>query len=144
MTVDWSHFTPFSAAGGGLLIGLSAVGLILLAGRMAGISGISGGLLPPVRGDAGWRLAFLAGLIAAPAVYSLVRSLPSVSIQTSAPVLIIAGLLVGIGTRYAAGCTSGHGICGLSRLSSRSLAAVVTFMAAGFVTVFVMRHVLAS
>jgi uncharacterized membrane protein YedE/YeeE len=143
MTIDWTHFTPFTAVSGGLMIGLAAVCLILLVGRIAGISGILGGLLPPVRGDAGWRVAFLIGLIAAPGLYRLFAPLPAISIQASAPILVLAGLLVGVGTRYGAGCTSGHGVCGLSRLSPRSLVAVATFMGAGFLTVLLVRHGLA-
>jgi uncharacterized membrane protein YedE/YeeE len=137
MTVDWTHFTPFTAVIGGLMIGLAAVALRVLIGRIAGISGILGGLLPPVRGDIAWRMAFLVGLIAAPGLYRLFVPLPAISIVAST---ILAGLLVGVGTRYGAGCTSGHGVCGLSRLSPRSLAAVATFMGVGFLTAFLVRH----
>jgi uncharacterized membrane protein YedE/YeeE len=140
--IDWSSFTPGSAAVGGALIGVAASMLILLNGRIAGISGIVGGLLRPVRGDAAWRVAFLAGLIAAPWVYGVITQLPAVIIDADYPMLIVAGLLVGIGTRYGAGCTSGHGVCGVSRLSPRSMVATVCFMAAGFGTVFVVRHLL--
>ncbi len=141
--IDWSHFTPWSSLLGGVLIGVAAAALLLLNGRIAGISGILGGLLRPVRGDAAWRVAFIAGLLFAPALYGLVARLPAATIEASYPVLILAGLLVGAGTRYGSGCTSGHGVCGLSRLSPRSLAATVAFMAAGFATVFVVRHLLA-
>jgi len=140
MTIAWNLFTPWSSLTGGVLIGLSAALLVLMNGRIAGISGILGGLLRAARGERGWRLAFLAGLIGAPLIYGLVRPLPSVQVDASYPVLMVAGLAVGIGTRYGAGCTSGHGVCGLSRLSLRSLAATVAFMLAGFATVFVMRH----
>jgi len=140
VNVDWSAFTPLAGAVGGLLIGLGAVVLMLGAGRIAGISGILGGLLGPERGS-GWRLAFLLGLFAAPWLYRLFSELPSITVQASTPQLIVAGLLVGIGTRYASGCTSGHGVCGLSRGSRRSLAATAIFMAAGFVTVYLLRHV---
>ena len=141
--IDWNHFTPLASGIGGMLIGLSAALLIVFAGRVAGISGIVGGLLGWTRGDIAWRLAFLAGLVAAPLLYALVAPLPSVRVDAGTPALMAAGLLVGIGTRYGAGCTSGHGVCGLSRLSPRSLVATLAFMSAGFVTVFVLRHILA-
>jgi uncharacterized membrane protein YedE/YeeE len=113
---------------------------VLLNGRIAGISGIVGGLLKPVRGDSAWRIAFVGGLFAAPLMYALAAVLPMPQIDAGYGTLVLAGLLVGIGTRYGSGCTSGHGVCGLSRLSPRSLVATVTFMAAGFITVFVIRH----
>jgi len=142
MTIDWNAFTPWASLAGGALIGL-AVGLFaLLNGRVAGISGIVGGLLRPRKGDVAWRASFVAGLVGAPAVWLLVTALPKPQIDASWGALIIAGLLVGVGTRYGAGCTSGHGVCGLSRLSPRSLVATLAFMAAGFVTVFVLRHLL--
>lgn len=140
MNVDWSAFTPLAGTAGGLLIGAGAVLLMLGAGRIAGISGIVGGLFTPTRGD-GWRVAFLLGLCAAPWVYRLFATLPSITVDASTPRLIVAGLLVGIGTRYGSGCTSGHGVCGLSRGSRRSFVATAIFMAAGFVTVYVLRHV---
>lgn len=142
MTIDWVHFTPWRSLAGGLLIGLAAVAFVLLNGRIAGISGILGGLLRPSRHDVAWRLAFLAGLVAAPLAYVLVAPLPETYIGAGDGALVGAGLLVGIGTRYGAGCTSGHGVCGLSRLSPRSLVATVSFMVAGFVTVYVLRHVI--
>jgi len=111
-------------------------------GRIAGISGIVGGLLRPAPGDVAWRLAFVAGLMAAPMLYMLAAKLPPIVIEASYPTLIVAGLLVGIGTRYGAGCTSGHGVCGVSRLSPRSLVATLSFIAAGFATVYVVRHVI--
>lgn len=141
MTIDWQHFTPWSALAGGALIGLAAAMFVLLDGRIAGISGVLGGLLNPTRGDIGWRVAFVAGLIAAPLAYRLFDVLPVPHIDAGTGALVLAGLLVGMGTRYGAGCTSGHGVCGLSRLSPRSLAATLAFMAAGFATVFVTRHV---
>jgi uncharacterized membrane protein YedE/YeeE len=140
MTIDWTHFTPWTALAGGLLIGLAASSFILLNGRIAGISGILGGLLRPARGDVTWRIAFLAGLVAAPLAYALYSSLPGARIDAGNGTLVAAGLLVGLGTRYGAGCTSGHGVCGLSRLSPRSLVATVSFMLAGFATVFMLRH----
>lgn len=140
MEIDWAHFTPAAFLSGGALIGLAAVALALLLGRIAGISGIVGGLLRPKAGDVGWRVAFVAGIVLAPVVYSVWAALPEPRIEASTPVLILAGLLVGVGTRFGSGCTSGHGVCGLSRRSPRSLAATVSFMAAGFATVYVMRH----
>ena len=140
MNVDWSAFTPAAGAVGGVLIGAGAVLLMLGAGRIAGISGILGGLLAPGRGG-GWRLAFLLGLFAAPWLYRVFSTLPSITVDAGAPRLIVAGLLVGLGTRYASGCTSGHGVCGLSRGSRRSFAATAIFMTAGFVTVYLLRHV---
>lgn len=141
MTIDWVHFTPGPAFAGGLLIGLASVLFLYLNGRIAGISGILGGLLAPVRGDIAWRLAFLGGLAAAPLLYGLFQPLPLPRIDASYPALVAAGLLVGLGTRYGSGCTSGHGICGLSRLSPRSLVATGAFMLAGFATVFAVRHI---
>eukprot|EP01133_Synstelium_polycarpum_P019280 gene19280-23090_t len=140
MHIDWQHFTPWTSLAGGMLIGLAAALLILFNGRIAGISGILGGLLRPRRGDLGWRIAFLAGLVATPLLYQLWQALPAVRIDADTPALIVAGLLVGVGVRYGAGCTSGHGVCGLSRLSPRSLAATCAFMAAGFLTVYLLRH----
>ena len=140
MTIDWNAFTPWSSLLGGVLIGVAAAMFALLNGRIAGISGVLGNLLKPVRGDMGWRAAFIAGLVGAPLLYALFTELPAVQIDASYGALVAAGLLVGIGTRYGSGCTSGHGVCGLSRLSLRSLAATATFMGAGFLTVFVLRH----
>jgi len=140
MNIDWSAFTPASAIAGGVLIGLAAALLILFNGRIAGISGIVGGLFLPKAGDVGWRLSFIVGLMAAPLVYLLAARLPTLRIDASFGVLAAAGLLVGVGTRYGGGCTSGHGVCGLSRLSPRSLAATAVFMAVGFATVHVVRH----
>ena len=142
MTIDWNAFTPWSALIGGMLIGLAAAMFALLNGRIAGISGVLGGLFKPARGDVGWRVAFIGGLIVAPLAYALFSSLPAVRIDASYGALIAAGLLVGVGTRYGSGCTSGHGVCGLARLSPRSLVATAAFMAAGFATVFFTRHLL--
>lgn len=143
MAIDWQAFTPWSALLGGAMIGLAAAVLILFNGRVAGISGVLGGLLRPRRGDLGWRAAFVLGLLGAPLVYALAAPLPALRIDAGSGALLAAGLLVGLGTRYGAGCTSGHGVCGLSRLSPRSAAATAVFMAVGFATVFVLRHVLA-
>lgn len=142
MTLDTLHFTPWTALAGGVLIGVAAVWLMLATGRIAGISGIAGGLLRPVAGDVGWRVAFVVGLMAAPWAYRAVAVVPAAQIDASAAMLIAAGVLVGFGTRLGSGCTSGHGVCGLSRLSWRSLVATLCFMAMGFLTVFVVRHVL--
>jgi uncharacterized membrane protein YedE/YeeE len=142
MSLDVAHFAPIAALAGGLLIGLAAALLLLGSGRIAGISGILGGLLDSTSSDRAWRAAFVLGLFAAPWIFTLFAPLPAVTIASSPPVLVVAGLLVGIGTRYASGCTSGHGVCGLSRGSVRSLAATATFMAVGFGTVFVARHLL--
>jgi hypothetical protein len=144
MSIDWASFTPGSAAIGGVIIGIAAAMLVFMNGRIAGISGIVGGLFRPAPGDVAWRLAFVAGLIAAPLLYAIVAALPPVVIEASYPTLIVAGVLVGIGTRYGAGCTSGHGVCGVSRLSPRSIVATLSFMAAGFATVFVARHVIGN
>ena len=141
--VDWAHFTPWSSLAGGIAIGAAAAMLVLLNGRIAGVSGIIGGVLRPAVGDLAWRFAFIIGLLVAPAVYRLVASPSPPTIEAGYPVLLLAGLLVGAGTRYGSGCTSGHGVCGLSRLSPRSLAATLVFMAAGFATVFAVRHLLA-
>lgn len=142
MNIDWIHFTPWSSLAGGLLIGAAAAAFILFNGRIAGISGILGGLLRPSGGDVGWRIAFLLGLVGAPLAYALFAALPAATVAAGELTLIAAGLLVGVGTRYGAGCTSGHGVCGLSRQSPRSLAATAAFMLAGFATVFVVRHLL--
>jgi uncharacterized protein len=138
MTIDWSHFTPWASLAGGALIGLAAAMLLLLSGRIAGISGIVGGLLVPRGGDLGWRLAFVGGLLLAPAVMAFYPVSPR--IDAGLGTLALAGLLVGAGTSYGSGCTSGHGVCGLSRLSPRSLVATAAFMAAGIGTVFIARH----
>lgn len=143
MSIDWNQFTPATALAGGALIGLAAGMFALLNGRIAGISGVLGGLLNTVPDDRAWRLAFVFGLIAAPLVHGLFAALPAAQIDAGYGALALAGLLVGIGARYGAGCTSGHGVCGLSRFSPRSLVATLAFMGAGFVTVFVVRHLLA-
>jgi uncharacterized membrane protein YedE/YeeE len=143
VNIDWNNFTPWASLAGGLLIGLSAALLVLFNGRIAGVSGILGGLLRPGVGEIGWRIAFLLGLVLAPLVYAAVHPLPAIQVDADTGTLVAAGLLVGLGTRYGSGCTSGHGVCGLSRLSPRSLVATLAFMAAGFVTVFAMRHLFA-
>ena len=140
--IDWAHFTPWSSLGGGVLIGAAAAMLVLLNGRIAGVAGILGGVLRPAGGDVAWRLAFIIGLLVAPPVYGLLAEPMPPTIEASYPMLLAAGLLVGTGTRYGSGCTSGHGVCGLSRLSPRSLVATLTFMLAGFATVYAVRHLL--
>ncbi|WP_026354435.1 YeeE/YedE family protein [Massilia niastensis] len=142
MTIDWTSFTPWMSLAGGLMVGLATVMFLLLNGRIAGISGILGGLLRPARGDVAWRLAFIGGLVISPLLFSLAAPLPEGRVEASNPVLLMAGLLVGIGTRYGSGCTSGHGVCGLSRRSPRSVAATIAFLCAGFVTVYFVRHVI--
>jgi uncharacterized membrane protein YedE/YeeE len=143
MSIAWEHFTPWASLAGGLLVGLSAALFILLSGRSLGISGILGGLFTARRGDAGWRLVFLAGMLVAPVVWALFANPVTPRIEASGTVLLVAGLLVGWGTRHGSGCTSGHGVCGLSRLSPRSLVATLAFMGTGFATVYVVRHLLA-
>jgi uncharacterized membrane protein YedE/YeeE len=143
MNIDWSHFTPWTSLGGGILLGIASALFVLFNGRILGISGILGGLLAPRTGDIGWRLAFLLGMGAAPLVFAALMPpelLPLVRIDASEPVIALAGVLVGVGTRYGSGCTSGHGVCGLSRLSPRSLVATLSFMGAGFAIVYLLRH----
>ena len=143
MTIDWTHFTPWSALSGGALLGLASALFILVNGRILGVSGIIGGLLRPQTGDAAWRLAFILGMLTAPTLYQQLAGPLHARIEAGWPMVVAAGLLVGLGTRYAAGCTTGHGVCGLSRLSPRSLIATLSFMGAGFTVVFVLRHLLA-
>jgi uncharacterized membrane protein YedE/YeeE len=142
MTIDWNNFTPWASLAGGILLGLASALFILLNGRILGISGIVGGLMRPGSSDKGWRLAFLLGMLVAPLLYFLLAGPTAPRIDAGWGTLVVAGLLVGVGTRYGAGCTSGHGVCGLSRLSPRSLVATLAFMGAGFVTVFLARHAL--
>lgn len=145
MTIDFANFTPWASLAGGVLLGVASALFILLNGRVLGISGIVGGLLSPKAGDIGWRVALIAGLLAAPAVYALIAPAGFITaprIDAGFSLVVLAGLLVGIGTRYGSGCTSGHGVCGLSRLSPRSLVATLAFMGTGFVTVFVIRHLI--
>lgn len=142
MTVDWAHFTPVASFAGGILIGIAAAMLVLLSGRIAGISGIVGGLLRPRRDEIAWRVAFVLGLFAAPALAALLGALPTPRIEAGGAMLLVAGLLVGIGTSYGSGCTSGHGVCGLARLSPRSAVATAAFMLAGVATVYVARHLI--
>ncbi len=143
MNLDWAHFTPWASLAGGIILGLASAIFILVNGRILGISGILGGLMPPKGGDTFWRVAFILGLFTAPTVFHAVvpaEYITAPRIDAADLTVVAAGLLVGIGTRYASGCTSGHGVCGLSRLSPRSLVATASFMFAGFVMVYVMRH----
>ncbi len=145
MNIDWVHFSPWAALAGGIVLGVASVAFILVNGRVLGISGILGGLLVPKRSDASWRVFFLLGVILAPTSLSLIAPelVGTPRIDASNATIVAAGLLVGLGTRYGSGCTSGHGVCGLSRLSPRSLVATLAFMASGFATVYLLRHVLA-
>ena len=143
MTIDWNHFTPWASLAGGIFLGLASAIFILVNGRILGISGIVGGLLRPKAGDTSWRIAFVLGMLAAPMLYLLVAGPVPATIDAGWGTVVVAGLLVGVGTRYGSGCTSGHGVCGLSRLSPRSLAATLAFMGAGFAIVFLLRHVFA-
>ncbi|AJY25022.1 sulfur transport family protein [Burkholderia ambifaria AMMD] len=142
MQLDALHFTPWLSLAGGVLIGLAAAWLIAFNGRIAGISGIVGGLFTAGAAERDWRAAFVAGLIAAPLMMRIAGAAVTPQVDAGWGELLAAGLLVGIGTRYAGGCTSGHGVCGLSRGATRSIVATAVFMAAGFATVFVRRHVL--
>ena len=143
MTIDWIHFTPYSSLAAGAMIGVAAAMFVLMNGRIAGISGILGGLLRPVSGDFAWRAAFIGGLLIAPFVYRMFAPMPEIHSEASIGLLAFAGFIVGVGTRYGSGCPSGHGVCGISRLSPRSIVASGTFMFSGFVTVFITRHLLA-
>lgn len=144
INIDWSSFTPWTALSGGVLIGIAAAILIIFNGRIAGISGILAGLLVPQKKETLWRAAFILGIVATPFIWSSFATLPTIQIDAGYPVLILAGLLVGIGTAYGSGCTSGHGVCGMSRLSLRSVAATISFMLAGFVTVYIVRHLIGA
>ncbi len=144
MTIDWIHFTPWTSLAGGALLGIACAAFILVSGRVLGISGILGGLLMPKRGDTSWRVSLLLGMVLAPVTLSLLAPnlINAPRIEAGSGTIVAAGLLVGMGTRYGSGCTSGHGVCGLSRLSPRSLLATLAFMASGFTMVYVVRHIL--
>jgi hypothetical protein len=142
MTVDWLNFTPWSSLAGGALIGLAASLFAVGNGRIAGISGLIGSLLQRGGEGVSEKALFLLGLLVAPLLWGLFAAMPAIEFQSGGLGLIVAGVLVGVGTRYGSGCTSGHGVCGLSRLSPRSMVATVCFMASGFLTVFVLRHLL--
>lgn len=144
MSIDWLNFSPWSALAGGALIGGAAALFVVFNGRVAGISGLLGSLLARGGEGRGEKALFLLGLLLAPLLWQLFAALPALEFQGGWLSLTLAGLLVGLGSRYGAGCTSGHGVCGISRLSPRSLAATGVFMAAGFATVFVLRHLLGA
>ena len=144
MTIDWTSFAPWPALAGGALIGVAVALFVLFNGRIAGVSGVLGGLLMPKAGDIAWRTAFVAGLVIAPLVYGLFAPVPVPRIDAGTGALAVAGLMVGVGTRYGSGCTSGHGVCGISRLSPRSFAATLAFIGAGCITVFVVRHLVGA
>ena len=145
MQIDWLHFTPLPALLGGILLGTAAGSLFLHSGRILGVTGILEGLLTPRSADSPWRFTFLLGMFTAPLVAKFILPaslIHSPRIDANWAMVMAAGLLVGFGTRWGTGCTSGHGICGLSRLSMRSLVATVSFMSTGFITVFAIRHLL--
>jgi uncharacterized membrane protein YedE/YeeE len=142
MYIDWQHFTPWTSLAGGVLLGVASGLFILFNGRVLGISGIVGGLVRPKPGDRGWRVSFLLGLIAAPLLWRAAGAPMVIRIDAGWATLVAAGLLVGVGTRYGSGCTSGHGVCGISRLSPRAFVATLAFMGSGFATVFVIRHLI--
>jgi len=143
MVIDWLSFTPIPSLLGGIILGVAAALYVLLHGRILGISGIVSGLLHPKLADSAWRLNLVLGLISAPFLAALFFGIiPVVEIDSGWLAIVIAGLLVGFGAQYGSGCTSGHGICGLSRLSPRSLVATLAFMSAGFVMVFIIRHMI--
>jgi uncharacterized membrane protein YedE/YeeE len=143
MQIDWLSFTPIPSLLSGMMLGLAATLYVLLHGRILGISGIVSGLVHPKKEDWSWRLAFIIGLLTAPFLAALFFGiLPVIEVDANWFTVIIAGLLVGFGVQYGSGCTSGHGICGLSRLSPRSLIATLSFMTAGFLVVFIIRHLI--
>jgi len=145
MQIDWLSFTPIPSLLGGMMLGVAAALYVVLHGRILGISGIVSGLIHPKVGDITWRLVLVLGLLSAPFLAALIFDIrPIIQIDTEWLGIITAGLLVGFGVQYGSGCTSGHGICGLSRLSPRSLVATLTFMGAGFITVFVLRHLIGA
>lgn len=143
MQIDWLSFTPIPSLIGGMILGVSAALYVLLHGQILGISGIISGLTHPKNGDISWRLALILGIVTAPIIALLLFGIrPVIEIQTDWIGILLAGVFVGFGTQYGSGCTSGHGICGLSRLSPRSLVATISFMSAGIFTVYVLRHLI--
>jgi uncharacterized membrane protein YedE/YeeE len=139
-----TEFTPFQSLFGGALIGFSAVLLMAFHGRIAGMTGILTGVIPPLPADWQWRAAFLAGAIISPVVYLALGGTIAFSVPVSTGLLVIGGVIVGIGINFGNGCPSGHGICGIARLSPRSIVAVITFMITAFITVFIIRHVIGA
>lgn len=144
MLIDWNNFTPWASLAGGALIGIAVSIFILFNGRIAGVSGIIGGLIKPNASIEGWRIVFIIGLILSPIIWQLFGQLPAIQVDTSYGLLIAAGLVVGASTSLGSGCTSGHGVCGISRLSPRSIIATLAFMGTGFITVYVIRHILGA
>lgn len=144
MSIDWNSFTPWASLGGGALIGLAVSVFVLVNGRIAGISGLLAAAVQ--RSSDGWgeKVCFLLGLLLAPLLWGAFAVLPEIVIDSGWPALILAGVLVGLGVRYGSGCTSGHGVCGISRLAPRSLVATACFMATGFATVYLIGHVLGA
>jgi uncharacterized membrane protein YedE/YeeE len=143
MQIDWLSFTPIPSLLGGMILGIAAALYVLLHGRILGISGIVSGLIHPKVGDRSWRIVLILGLLTAPLLAALFFGIrPVVEVEADWLAVVLAGLLVGFGSQYGSGCTSGHGICGLSRLSPRSLIATLSFMGAGFLTVYVLRHLI--
>ena len=136
-----TEFTPYLSLGGGVLIGISAILLMAMHGRIAGMTGILSGILPPFSSDWGWRAAFILGSILAPTLFILAGGTIPFAVPPSTTALVIGGLIVGIGVYFGSGCTSGHGVCGMARLSPRSITATIVFMIATFITVYVIRHV---
>jgi len=143
MQIDWISFTPIPSLLGGVILGVAAALYVLLHGRILGVSGVVSGLLHPTLTDSAWRVSLVLGIISSPFLAALFFGIfPVIEIDSDWTVIVVAGLLVGFGTHYGSGCTSGHGICGLSRLSPRSLIATLSFMGAGFLTVFILRHLI--
>lgn len=140
VSINWADFTPWTALIGGTVIGLAAVLFMLIHGRIMGVSGILSGLVTPLKGDLGWRISFLAGLIAAPLLAHVFGLMPPIEISAGIVELVIAGLLVGFGTTLGSGCTSGHGVCGIARLSPRSIVATCVFVGVGMLTVYLRQH----
>lgn len=139
-----TEFTPWMSLAGGVLIGLSAILLMAIHGRVAGMTGILSGVIPPVASDWGWRAAFLAGAIIAPMIFVLAGGQIAFAVPVSTIALVVGGLIVGVGVYFGSGCTSGHGVCGIARFSPRSIVATIVFMVAAFVTVYVTRHVMGA
>lgn len=140
MLIDWENFTPWLSLLGGVLIGIATSLLLLVNGKIAGISGILGGLLRLPRSGTLWRILFFLGMVSAPITYRFISSVPTINIEANWLIIIIGGICVGIGTRISGGCTSGHGVCGLSRLSLHSFIATLIFMSTGVIIVFFVRH----
>ena len=137
--INWAELTITNSFLGGILIGVAASVFILFNGKIAGISGIVGGLFRPKKNDFAWRVMFILGLVISPIIYNLISPLPTVTINTSKGVIVIAGVLVGLGSRFGSGCTSGHGVCGVARISPRSILATISFILSGAITVAIIK-----